>query len=94
MDIVQRLFLSGGLSILFPGPPPLPAAGVPEAFVKVTGPRPNVFLWVQISRFTPSGLEVWIEQTATGIVRYYRLGSVGPGDPDVSGRQDRRSFPP
>ena len=69
-------------------------AGRPEAFLKVIGPRPNGFLWVQISRFTPSEIELWVEQTATGELRYYRLPAVGPGDPDVSGLQDRQAFRP
>jgi hypothetical protein len=69
-------------------------AGRPEAFLKVIGPRPNGFLWVQISRFTPSEFELWVEQTATGELRYYRLPAVGPGDPEVSGLQDRQAFRP
>jgi hypothetical protein len=69
-------------------------AGRPEAFLKVIGPRPNGHLWVQISRFTPSQIELWVEQTATAELRYYRLPSVGPGDPDVSGLQDREAFLP
>jgi hypothetical protein len=69
-------------------------AARPEAFLKVIGPRPNGFLWVQISRFTPSEIELWVEQTATGALRYYRLAAVGPGDPDVSGLQDRGAFRP
>ena len=58
------------------------------------GPRPNGYLWVQISRFTPSEVEVWIEQLATGTVRHYRLPAVGPAAADVPGLQDRRAFPP
>jgi len=69
-------------------------AGRPEAFLKVIGPRPNGFLWVQISRFTPSEIELWVEQTAAGELRYYRLPAVGPGNPDVSGLQDRQAFRP
>lgn len=69
-------------------------AGRPEAFLKVIGPRPNGHLWVQVSRFTPSEIELWVEQLATGEVRYYRLSAVGPGDPDVSGLQDRQAFTP
>jgi Trypsin len=30
----------------------------PELFVKVIGPRPNGYLWVQVSRFTPSRAEI------------------------------------
>lgn len=69
-------------------------AGRPEVFVKVIGPRPNGYLWVQISRFTPSQVEVWVRQTATGLVRYYRLDSVGAQADDVPGHQDRQAFLP
>ncbi|MFP3940549.1 MAG: choice-of-anchor Q domain-containing protein [Thermoanaerobaculia bacterium] len=65
-----------------------------EAFLKVIGPRPNGFFWVQISRFTPSELELWVEQLATGELRYYRLPAVDPGGPDLPGLQDRMAFEP
>ncbi len=68
--------------------------GRPEAFLKVIGPRPNGHLWVQVSRSTPSAVELWVEQTATGELRYYRLPAVGPGEADVSGLQDREAFTP
>ena len=68
--------------------------GRPEVFVKVIGPRPNGFLWVQISRFTPSRLEVWLRQVAGGETRYYQLEAVGPDTADVSGLQDREAFSP
>jgi hypothetical protein len=80
--IAETLCLSGAL------------AGRPEVFVKVIGPRPNGFLWVQISRFTPSEVEIWVEQVATGSVRYYRLDAVGREASDVSGLQDREAFLP
>lgn len=69
-------------------------AARPEAFLKVIGPRPNGYLWVQISRFTPSEIELWVEQTATAELRYYRLPAVGPGEADVGGLQDRQAFLP
>lgn len=69
-------------------------AGRPEVFVKVIGPRPNGYLWVQISRFTPSEVEVWVRQTATGQVQEYVLPSVGALSDDVSGLQDRTAFLP
>jgi pimeloyl-ACP methyl ester carboxylesterase len=69
-------------------------AGRPEVFAKIIGPRPNGFLWVQAARFTPSEVELWVEQTGTGTVRYYRLAPVGPGVDDVSGLQDRGAFLP
>lgn len=69
-------------------------AGRPEVFVKVIGPRPNGFLWVQISRFTPSKVEVWVRQTSTGVVRNYVLDAVSAQSDDVPGFQDREAFTP
>lgn len=69
-------------------------AGRPEVFAKIIGPRPNGFLWVQAARFTPSRVELWVERTATGTVRYYRLDPVPRGSEDVSGLQDREAFAP
>lgn len=80
--IAETLCVSGAL------------AGRPEIFVKVIGPRPNGFLWAQISRFTPSRVEVWLRQSAAGEVVFYELPAVGPGTDDVSGRQDREAFSP
>ncbi len=69
-------------------------AGRPEVFVKLIGPRPNGYLWVQISRFTPSEVEVWVRQVSSGDVRYYDLAAVSATSDDVSGRQDRMAFSP
>ncbi len=69
-------------------------AGRPEVFVKVIGPRPNGFLWVQISRFTPSEVEVMVRQTSSGLVQEYTLPPVGALSDDVSGFQDREAFVP
>lgn len=69
-------------------------AGRPEVFVKVIGPRPNGFLWVQISRFTPSEVEVMVRQSSTGLVQEYTLPPVGALSDDVSGLQDREAFVP
>lgn len=80
--IAETLCVSGAL------------AGRPELFVKVIGPRPNGFLWAQLSRFTPSKVEVWLRQLASGQVNYYELPAVGPGSDDVSGLQDRVAFSP
>lgn len=68
--------------------------GRPEVFLKVIGPRPNGFLWVQISRFTPSRLGLWIRQLTSGDTRYYELDAVGPSEENVSGLQDRTAFEP
>ncbi len=69
-------------------------AGRPEVFIKVIGPRPNGFLWVQISRFTPSEVEVWVRQISSGDVQYYDLLAVSANADDVPGRQDRMAFLP
>jgi hypothetical protein len=67
--------------------------GRPEVFVKLIGPRPNHFLWVQISRFTPSEVNVRVRRTSTQVVREYNLPAVGAASDDVSGLQDREAFP-
>lgn len=72
-------------------------AGRPEIFVKVIGQpngRPNGFLWSQVSRFTPSKVEVWLRQISTGQINYYELAAVGPAEDNVSGLQDREAFSP
>jgi hypothetical protein len=69
-------------------------AGRPEIFIKVIGPRPNGFLWSQISRFTPSRVQVWLRRKADSEVKYYDLAAVPPGSDDISGLQDREAFQP
>lgn len=68
--------------------------GRPEIFAKVIGPRPNGYLWVQLIRFTPSRVEVWLRQVSTLEVRYYVLDSVPPGAGMLSGLEDRTAFQP
>lgn len=80
--IPEALCLSGALS------------GRPEIFVKVIGPRPNGFLWTQVSRFTPSKVEIWLRQKSSGQINYYALTAVGATSDDVSGLQDREAFAP
>jgi hypothetical protein len=70
------------------------AAGRPEVFFKIIGPRSNGFLWAQISRFTPSQVELWVERTATGQLNYYRLEALAPVDTNVGGLLDREAFLP
>lgn len=79
--IAESLCISGALP------------GRPELFVKVVGPRPNGFLWVQITRFTPSGVLLWLRQVSTGLVRLYELEPAGPAE-DPAGLQDRQAFNP
>jgi hypothetical protein len=80
--IAETLCVSGAL------------AGRPEVFVKIIGPRPNGFLWVQISRFTPSQVDVTVRQLSSGIEKQYTLDAVGGASDDVSGLQDRTAFTP
>ncbi|HEY9422671.1 MAG TPA: fibronectin type III domain-containing protein, partial [Thermoanaerobaculia bacterium] len=46
-------------------------AGRSEVFLRIIGPRPNGYLWPTIVRFTPSRVEVDIQQISTGIVKTY-----------------------
>ena len=53
--------------------------GRSEVFVRIVGPKPNGFLWPTLVKLTTSEVEVWIEQTSTGEVRYYTLARREPG---------------
>jgi hypothetical protein len=68
--------------------------GRTEVLLRIVGPKPNGFLWPTIVRFTTSQVEVWIEQLATGEVRYYRLDGSTPGSEDLDGLFDRDGFQP
>lgn len=68
------------------------AAGRPEVFVRVIGPRPNGYLWPTIVRFTPSRVEVEIEQISTGEVQRYTLDAVPANTDALPGLQDRTGF--
>ena len=68
--------------------------GRSEVFVRIIGPRPNGFLWPSITKFTVSQVEIWIEQTATNRLRYYRLPAQGPADMSLPGLVDREGFQP
>jgi hypothetical protein len=68
--------------------------GRSEAFVRVIGPRPNGYLWPTLVKFTPSKVEVWIEQLSTGVIRYYLLRGAGPGVDELPGLFDRTGFLP
>lgn len=80
--IVDTLCLSGAVR------------GRPELFVRVVGPRPNGYLWPTLVRFTTSTVEVWIEQVATGALRYYLLEGVTPDSSELNGLVDREGFLP
>lgn len=68
--------------------------GRPEVFLKVIGPRPNGYLWAQVSRFTPSRVEVWLRQVSNGQVNFYELPAIARASDDLSGLQDREAFGP
>lgn len=68
--------------------------GRSEVFVRIVGPKPNGKLWPTLVKFTTSEVEVWIEQLATGIVRYYQLEGAAPGSSDLPGLFDRGGFSP
>jgi hypothetical protein len=65
-----------------------------EAFVRIIGPRPNGFLWPQLIRFTTAQLELWIEQTSSGEVSYYKLDAVSQDSDVLNGVVDREGFLP
>jgi hypothetical protein len=70
--------------------------GRSEVFVRVVGPKPNGRLWPTIVKFSTSQFEIWIEQLATGQVRYYLLEPVQPAATllDLAGLADRLGFLP
>jgi hypothetical protein len=69
-------------------------AGRSEVFVRVVGPRPNGFLWPTIVRFTPSRVEVDVQQISTGITKTYVLPAVPSDSDELNGLQDRTGFQP
>ena len=68
--------------------------GRSEVFVRVVGPRPNGYLWPILVKFTPSQVEVWIEQLSTGQINYYLLEGAGPDNDVLPGLFDRTGFLP
>jgi hypothetical protein len=68
--------------------------GRTEVLLRLVGPKPNGYLWPTLVKLTTSQVEVWIEQAATGELRYYRLPGAGPGDDTLPGLFDRRGFLP
>jgi hypothetical protein len=68
--------------------------GRPEVFLRVVGPRSNGYLWPTIVRFTPSRVEVEIQQISTRILKTYVLPAVPPESNDLSGWLDREGFRP
>lgn len=74
--------------------------GRSEVFLRVVGPKPNGFLQPTLVKFSTSRIRIWIEQAATGLVRYYELEPVGPLPPGagalsiLDGLIDRAGFLP
>jgi hypothetical protein len=68
--------------------------GRSEVLIRLVGPKPNGYLWPTLVKLTTSQVEVWIEQVATGELRYYRLPGAVPGDDTLPGLFDRRGFLP
>jgi hypothetical protein len=68
--------------------------GRAEAIVRVIGPRPNGYLWPVVTKLTPSRVEVWMEQLATGAAQVYLLPGSTPGSETLPGMFDRTGFTP
>ena len=68
--------------------------GRPEVFLRVVGPRSNGYFWPTIIRFTPSRVEVDVQQISTGILKTYVLPAVPPESNNLSGVLDREGFRP
>ena len=68
--------------------------GRSEVFVRVVGPKPNGRLWPAVIKFSTSTVEVWLEQLASGEVRYYKLPGATRGVNDLPGVFDREGFAP
>lgn len=69
-------------------------AGRSEVLLRVVGPKPNGYLWPTFVRFTTSMVEIWVERTETGEVRYYRLAETVPGGDELEAGFDRFGFAP
>jgi hypothetical protein len=65
-----------------------------ELFLRVIGPRPNGFFWVQGVRFSTSRLEVWARDLASTQIRYYDLPAVPTDSDELPGLVDRTAFQP
>lgn len=65
-----------------------------ELFLRIIGPRPNGFLWSQVIRFSPSRLEVWVQRTSGGPIRYYDLPAVPVESSTLDGLVDKEAFQP
>ncbi|MFP3940151.1 MAG: choice-of-anchor Q domain-containing protein [Thermoanaerobaculia bacterium] len=69
------------------------APGRSELVFRLIGPRPNGFLWLQLVRFTPSAIELWVDQEGGGL-RHYAMPAVPRSSDALPGLEDRRAFEP
>jgi hypothetical protein len=67
-----------------------------ELFLRVIGPRPNGFRWVEGVRFTTSRLEIWARERASapeqGPIRYYDFPAVPADSDELPGLVDKTAF--
>ncbi len=68
--------------------------GRSELFLRIVGPKPNGYLWPTLVKFSTSQIDVWMEQTASGVTRHYVLEGASPGSDDLPGMFDRTGFLP
>jgi len=68
--------------------------GRSEAFLRIVGPKPNGYLWPTLVKLSTSTVEIWIERTSDGLLRYYELPGARPGVDELPGLFDRYGFPP
>jgi hypothetical protein len=68
--------------------------GRSELFVRIVGPKPNGYLWPNLVKFSTSQLEVWIEQTRTGVIQYYQLPQASADSGTLDGLFDKLGFLP
>lgn len=68
--------------------------GRSELYARIIGPRPNGFLWVNLVRFTTSQVEVWVQRTSDGELKYYKLPAILGDSSDLSGLVDKTAFQP
>jgi hypothetical protein len=68
--------------------------GRSELFLRMIGPRPNGYMWVNLVRFTTSRVEVDVEQLATGETRAYVLEQVPRASDALPGWVDKAAFLP
>lgn len=67
--------------------------GRSELVFRLIGPRPNGFLWLQLVRFTPSAIELWVDQEG-GALQHYRIPAVPRSSDALPGLEDRQAFEP